>query len=70
MTFAEMDFWSRVHREESSARTKVVVLVDIDTKQKRLDYIREEERSLVLELKALWKEVAELTDGATDAAGE
>lgn len=49
-------------------RTEVVIRVDIDARQKRLAYIREEERQIVKELNILWQEVNELTDGAKDAS--
>lgn len=50
------------------SRSATVIEVEIDAKQKRLAYIREEDRQLVEELGELWKERIELTAGAKDAS--
>ena len=49
------------------SRTQAVILVEIDAKQKRLAYIRSEERQLVEELDLLWQEQKQYTDGASVA---
>lgn len=47
-------------------RTQAVILIEIDAKQKRLAYIRTEERQLVEELEVLWKEQKQSIAGAQD----
>ncbi|CAL9979333.1 hypothetical protein VPHD148_0223 [Vibrio phage D148] len=67
MTFSEIAYWTDAINRRGESRTKAVIEVDIDAKQKRLAFIRKEERQLVEELSVLWKERSELTCSATAA---
>jgi len=50
--------------------SKATIKALIDAKQKRLALILDEERQLVQELHALWKEYSEITSGVLPASVE